>query len=152
MDSPDFPDLAPTGGRLPVPESGHEPVLLSETLHALDPAPGKVFIDCTTGRGGHALALARQLGPTGQLLCLDADPRNLEFAQRRLTDDSACGPIRFFHANFAELADVLDAAGARAVDGILADLGISTNQLFDAAYGMSFSADMPLDMRVDPRL
>lgn len=152
MEPPDLPDSEPTERRLPLPSSGHDPVLLQETLSALEPAPGKVLVDGTTGRGGHSMALARQLGPTGQLLCLDADPRNLEFARQRITDNSAPCPVRFFHANFAELADVLDAAGVRAVDGILADLGISTNQLFEADYGMSFSVDMPLDMRVDPRL
>jgi 16S rRNA (cytosine1402-N4)-methyltransferase len=152
MEPPDLPDSGSPASPLPLPSSGHDPVLLQETLDALKPTAGKVFVDCTTGRGGHSMALARQLGPTGQLLCLDADPRNLEFARRRITDNSPACPVRFFHANFAELADVLDAAGLRAVDGILADLGISTNQLFEAGYGMSFSVDMPLDMRVDPRL
>jgi 16S rRNA (cytosine1402-N4)-methyltransferase len=134
----------------PLPPTGHDPVLLTEVLSALFPAPGKVMVDCTTGRGGHSLAIAEKLGPTGQLLCLDADPRNLEFARQRLAA-SPC-PVRFFHANFAELDDVLEAAHVPRVDGILADLGISTNQLFESAYGMSFSQDMPLDMRVDPRL
>jgi 16S rRNA (cytosine1402-N4)-methyltransferase len=131
--------------------SGHDPVLLSEVLTALNASEGKTFVDCTTGRGGHSLALANKLGPTGQLICLDADPRNLEFARQRLNDSSSPCPTRFFHANFAELPDVLHATGISTVDGVLADLGISTNQLFDSTYGLSFSADMPLDMRVDPR-
>ena len=131
------------------PASGHDPVLLHETIGALEPKPAKVLVDCTTGRGGHSAALAQRLGPTGLLLCLDADPRNLEFARRRLAD-APC-PVRFFHANFAELDDVFDAAGVHAAHGILADLGISTNQLFDAEYGMSFAQPMPLDMRIDPR-
>jgi 16S rRNA (cytosine1402-N4)-methyltransferase len=137
---------------LPVPATGHEAVLLVEVLEILAPRPGAVVIDCTTGRGGHALALAQRLGPQGQLLCLDADPRNLEYARQRLKE-SPCHS-RFFHANFAEIQDVLDAAAipANGIDAILADLGISTNQLFEPAYGLSFSIDMPLDMRVDPRL
>jgi 16S rRNA (cytosine1402-N4)-methyltransferase len=89
------------------------------------------------------------LGKGGQLLALDADPRNLEFARERLAG-LPCR-IRFFHANFAELSDVLEHAGISKVDGILADLGISTNQLFDEAYGLSFATPMPLDMRIDPR-
>ena len=133
-----------------LPPAGHEPVLLTETIGTLAPAAGKVFVDCTTGRAGHAAALARHLGSTGLLLAIDADPRNLEFARERLKD-APC-PVRFFHANFAELNDVLDAAGVPLVDGILADLGISTNQLFDTQYGMSFAQPMPLDMRIDPRL
>jgi 16S rRNA (cytosine1402-N4)-methyltransferase len=132
-----------------LPQSGHDPVLLKETLELLSPGPGKVIVDCTLGRGGHARAIAGAIGPTGLLLALDADPRNLEYARARL-HDSPC-PIRFFHANFAELSDVLAHARVEKVDGILADLGISTNQLFDEAYGLSFAQPMPLDMRIDPR-
>ncbi len=123
--------------------------MLRETLELLSPGPGKVMADCTLGRGGHARAIAQALGPGGLLLALDADPRNLEYARARLSDVPC--PIRFFHANFAELSDVLSVAGAKKVDGILADLGISTNQLFEESYGLSFSQPMPLDMRIDPR-
>jgi 16S rRNA (cytosine1402-N4)-methyltransferase len=133
-----------------LPESGPDPVLLRELLDLLQPAPGKIFVDCTLGRAGHALEFAKALGPTGQLIGLDVDPRNLEFAKARLAQ-APC-QARLFHANFAELGDVLEAADVPAVDGILADLGISTNQLFESHYGMSFSADMPLDMRIDPRI
>ncbi len=132
-----------------MPPAGHDPVLLSETLEHLNIFPGKTIVDCTLGRGGHALAIAERLGPTGLLIALDADPRNLDFSRQRLTA-SPC-PVRFFHANFAELAEVLETAGLSSVDGILADLGISTNQLFEEDYGMSFSQPMPLDMRIDPR-
>jgi len=106
-------------------------------------------IDCTLGRGGHSQAIAQLLGPSGLLIALDADPRNLEFARQRLKDIPC--PIRFFHANFAELSDVLALAGIEKVDAILADLGLSTNQLFDPHYGLSFAQPMPLDMRIDPR-
>lgn len=133
-----------------LPAAGHDPVLLRETLDALNLAEGKTVIDCTLGRGGHARAIAERLGPTGLLIGLDVDPRNLEFAQARLKD-APCR-VRLFHANFAELFDVLEAAELKAVDGILADLGISTNQLFDPHYGLSFAQPMPLDMRVDPRI
>ena len=129
------------------PSDGHDPVLLTETLEQLAPRPAATFVDCTLGRGGHARALAEVLGKGGQLLALDADPRNLEFARERLAG-LPCR-IRFFHANFAELSDVLEHAGISKVDGILADLGISTNQLFDEAYGLSFATPMPLDMRID---
>jgi 16S rRNA (cytosine1402-N4)-methyltransferase len=128
---------------------GHDPVLLPEILQILAPSSGKLFVDCTMGRGGHSSAIAQRLGPSGLLIGLDADPRNLEFARERLRD-APC-PVRFFHANFAELSDVLKIAGHDRVDGILADLGLSTNQLFDAQYGLSFSQPMPLDMRIDPR-
>jgi 16S rRNA (cytosine1402-N4)-methyltransferase len=124
--------------------------LLNEVLETLDPRPGQVFVDCTLGRGGHAAAVAERLGPAGLLIACDVDPRNLEFARQRLAGASC--PIRFFHANFAELPEVLEAVAVPAVDGILADLGLSTNQLFDPHYGLSFAQPMALDMRIDPRL
>jgi len=133
-----------------LPPDGHEPVLLQEVLDFLRPATGQTFVDCTLGRAGHAMAIAARLGPRGLLICLDADPRNLEFAAEKLKT-SPC-PTRLFHANFSELPDVLQTCGWPPIHGILADLGISTNQLFDPAYGMSFDRDMPLDMRIDPRL
>jgi 16S rRNA (cytosine1402-N4)-methyltransferase len=131
-------------------EIGHDPVLPDEVLAALSPRPGQTFIDCTLGRGGHSALVAPLLGSTGLIVGIDADPNNLRFARDRLAN-SPC-PTRFFHANFAELKDVLDEIGRPSVDLMLADLGLSTNQFFDARYGLSFSQDMPLDMRIDPRL
>jgi 16S rRNA (cytosine1402-N4)-methyltransferase len=133
-----------------LPQTGHDPVQLVEVLEYLAPTAGKVIVDCTTGRGGHSSALAERLGPTGTLICLDADPRNMDYARQRLA--SAPCRVRFFHANFGELDDVLKETETPQVDGILADLGISTNQLFDEQYGLSFAQSMPLDMRLDPRL
>jgi len=163
-----------------LPESGHDPVMMAEVLEFLAPREGKIIVDCTLGRAGHASEIARRLGGTGRLIGLDADPRNLVFARERLVgreikdqrraDKNVCptgepgicpnvggtgtaaGEVRLFHANFAELEDVLAETGVTAVDGILADLGISTNQLLDPAYGMSFSAEGELDMRIDPRI
>ncbi len=133
-----------------LPQSGHEPVLMAEVLELLAPPAGGIVVDCTLGRGGHALRLAERLGTGGLLIGLDVDPHNLEYAQRRLAD-APC-QVRLFHANFAELVEVLEQAGIPQVDGVLADLGISTNQLFDGRYGLSFAAGMPLDMRLDPRI
>lgn len=133
-----------------LPATGHESVLLGEVLEHLAPGPGMVFVDCTLGRAGHASAVASRLGSDGLLIGLDVDPRNLEFAKDRLA--SAPCRVRLFHANFAELEEVLREAGVKEVDAILADLGVSTNQLFDAQYGLSFAQEMPLDMRLDPRI
>ncbi len=133
-----------------LPPTGHDPVLLAEVIDLLRPAAGQTLVDCTLGRGGHAAAVAERLGRTGTLVGLDVDPANLAAAKDRLA--AAPCATRLFHANFADLDAALDAAGIEAVDGILADLGVSTNQLFDAAYGLSFSSPMPLDMRLDPRL
>ncbi len=132
-----------------VPPAGHEPVLLNEILDLFALAPGRVIVDCTLGRAGHAREIAQRLGPTGLLIGLDADPRNLAYANTRF-EGLPC-PVRLFHANFAELDEVLNLVGVKTVDGILADLGLSTNQLFDPAYGLSFASPMSLDMRIDPR-
>lgn len=131
------------------PEIGHDPVLVDQVLDLLQVKEGAVVVDCTLGRGGHALAMAQRLGSSGMLVGMDADPRNLDFASRRLA--SAVCQKRLFHANFAELEDVLEECQLDCVDGILADLGISTNQLMTQEYGLSFAADAALDMRIDPR-
>ena len=119
-----------------------------EVLSALLPGPDRTVVDCTVGRGGHS-ALIAATGAT--LVGLDYDPKNLDYAATRLATHDGRPPPRLFHANFAEIRDALTSAGVGPVDGILADLGISTNQLFDTAYGLSFAADAPLDMRLDPR-
>ena len=106
-----------------LPASGHDPVLLDEVIREIDPKPGQTVIDCTVGRAGHATAIAKRLDTSGTLIALDADPRNLEFAQTQLS--SAPCHVRLFHANFAELDDVMSAVGISAVHAILADLGIS---------------------------
>jgi 16S rRNA (cytosine1402-N4)-methyltransferase len=124
--------------------------LLRETIDLLTPPAGGTVIDCTVGHAGHASALAQRLGPAGLLIGLDVDPRNLQIARTRLAD-APCR-VRLFHGNFAELPDVLTQADAPPADAILADLGVSTNQLFDPKYGLSFASEMPLDMRLDPRL
>src|SRR3982750_3644855 len=105
-----------------LPAAGHDPVLPDEVLHHLAPAPGQTVIDCTLGRAGHALLIANTLGPTGLLIGLDADPRNLDFARDRLKAP-AC-QLRLFHANFAQLDDVLKEVARPTVDRILADLGL----------------------------
>jgi len=135
---------------IPLPDSGHDPVLLAEVLDALRPAPGKTIVDCTVGRAGHATRIAERLGSDGLLIGLDVDPRNLDYAREALARASCRVELR--HSNFTELPMVLRRLGIEQVDGILADLGVSTNQLFDEHYGLSFQADMPLDMRLDPRL
>lgn len=133
-----------------LPATGHDPVLMGEVLEYLAPREGGTAVDCTLGRAGHASVVAERLGKGGCLIGLDVDPRNLEFAKARL--EGAPCEVRLFHANFAELEDVLAELGLKQADGVLADLGVSTNQLFEKEYGMSFSADMPLDMRIDPRI
>jgi 16S rRNA (cytosine1402-N4)-methyltransferase len=136
-----------------MPEHGHEPVMLGEVLAALEPRPGQTLMDCTAGRGGHALEIARKLSPGGTLIALDVDPENLKYARKRIEDAAIPDvQVRTFHANFGEAVDVLETLEISSVDGLLADFGVSTNQLLDAKHGLSFNTELPLDMRLDPRV
>jgi 16S rRNA (cytosine1402-N4)-methyltransferase len=126
---------------------GHIPVLLQETLTLLAPAPGEVFLDGTTGAGGHAAEIALRIGPDGLLICADADPAMLAIAAGTLRDFPW---TRLVQADFAELGRLREAAGGRTFDGILLDLGVSSLQLSDPARGFSFREEGPLDMRRDP--
>ena len=128
-------------------EVGHVPVLPAETLRLLDPRPGETWVDCTTGGGGHSKLIAEKLGPTGRLFGLDQDRTMLALAEPRL----AGLPVTLIPANFDQLAEVLQNLSIGAVDGVLADLGFSSDQLNDADRGLSFKNNGPLDMRLDGR-
>jgi 16S rRNA (cytosine1402-N4)-methyltransferase len=124
----------------------HRPVLLNEVVAWLMPREGAVLVDGTVGAGGHAAVLAAGLGTTGRLIGLDRDPEMLALAGR--TTDGL--PVTLVRAPYSDLGAVLDDLRIDAVDGILLDLGLSSDQLAWAHRGFSFGADGPLDMRYDP--
>lgn len=130
------------------PSPVHIPVLLPEAMHFLAVRPGGSYIDCTTGLGGHSVAVAEQLGPDGRLLCIDQDADALEFARTKLTPFGR--RVSFVHGNFRDLAELAGQEGFSAVDGILMDLGISSMQIGHAERGFAFGLEGPLDMRMDP--
>lgn len=123
----------------------HRAVLLEEAVAALAVRADGVYVDLTFGRGGHSRAILARLGPAGRLIALDRDPQAVAAAK-----EIADSRFSIVHAPFSELARVLDALGIGQVQGVLADLGVSSPQLEDAARGFSFRADGPLDMRMDP--
>jgi 16S rRNA (cytosine1402-N4)-methyltransferase len=127
--------------------TGHIPVLFRETLDLLAPAKGEVFLDGTTGAGGHAEEIARRVGPEGILVCADADPAMLAVARVKL---SGFGWVHMVRSDFADLAALREAAEGRRFDGVLLDLGISSLQLDDPSRGFTFREEGPLDMRRDP--
>jgi len=127
-------------------EPRHAPVLPAETLRLLDPKPGETWVDCTVGAGGHSRLIAERLGAAGRLIGLDQDPTMLAIARERL----AGLPVELVHANFDQIAEVLANRGAGRVDGLLADVGFASDQMENPARGLSFRADGPLDMRLDP--
>jgi 16S rRNA (cytosine1402-N4)-methyltransferase len=128
----------------------HVPVLLKEAIDFLAVKRGGTYIDATVGLGGHSYEIARRLGAPGHLIGLDKDPAALERAGVRL-QASGVGEwpsVTLLQRSFAEIAKGQRPAS---IDGILADIGVSSLQLDDAARGFSFQADGPLDMRMDPR-
>jgi 16S rRNA (cytosine1402-N4)-methyltransferase len=135
-------------------DTRHVPVLLDTVLNVLAPQPGQTIVDCTLGLGGHAVGLLERVSPGGRLIGIDLDPANLALARAKLTAAGASRRVntRFdlFHNNFAALPTVLAEAGVERVDGILADLGVSSPHLDDPLRGFSFKRPGPLDMRMDP--
>ena len=123
----------------------HVPVLLDEVIALLQPERGGLFVDCTVGLGGHARALVDK-GAT-QLLGLDRDPAALVLAREALAEWK--DRVELVHADYRELAAVLDARRIDRVAGVLADLGVSSMQLDAEGRGFSFRRDEPLDMRMD---
>jgi len=120
--------------------------LPAEVLASLAPEPGQIVVDATVGGGGHARLIAPHLGPNGRLIGLDQDPAMLNLARAGL----AQMPITLMQSNFDQVRDVLDQLSISAVDGVLADLGVCSDQLDDAERGFSFQQNGPLDMRLNP--
>jgi 16S rRNA (cytosine1402-N4)-methyltransferase len=140
-------------------EIGHVPVLLKEAIDFLAVRRGGTYIDATVGLGGHSLEIAKRLGAPGHLIGVDKDPKALENAERVLGRSSSVvglnaeadwPTIELRHGSFAELANDQRATPNDGVDGILADLGVSSLQFSDATRGFSFQAEGPLDMRMNP--
>lgn len=125
----------------------HLPVLLTETVDLLRPAldGGGIWVDCTLGLGGHAAAVLAAC-PEARLVAIDRDPAALAEARRRLTEWS--GRIDFVLAPFSSMERSLGDLGIAKVQGVFADLGVSSLQLDDAGRGFSFRHDAPLDMRM----
>ncbi len=130
-------------------DTRHVPVLLQETLQALAVHPGGRYIDGTVGGGGHSAALLAASAPDGRLLGLDADPAALERARERLAAEGLASRATLVHSSFAHLKRVAAEHQWDAVDGIVLDLGLSSDQLADERRGFSFGSG-GLDMRFDP--
>lgn len=128
------------------PDVVHVPVLLDEVVQWLQPRAGAVLVDGTLGGGGHSRALAERVAPGGRVLALDRDPAAVEAAARNL----AGLPVRVRQGNYCDLPEILAEEQLDAIDGMVLDLGLSSDQLADASRGFSFSSEGPLDLRFDP--
>lgn len=136
-------------GAAGTPEPHHVPVLPAEVLTYLALEPGQTVVDATVGVGGHARLLAEAVGPSGRVVGLDCDAEMLGVASVRLQPPEGATPATLVQANFDRLRDVLDDLGIAAVDAVLADLGVCSDQLDAAERGFSFQQPGPLDMRLD---
>lgn len=124
----------------------HEPVMEAEVIALLEPSRGGLFVDCTVGLGGHARGLLA--GGATRLIGFDRDPAALAIAAESL--EPWRDRVDLVHADYRELPSVLSSRGIDAVDGALADLGVSSMQFDAPGRGFSFRRDEPLDMRMDP--
>lgn len=121
-------------------------MLLTEVIQLLDPRPGRVIVDGTSGGGGHLLKLASAVAPDGLVIGIDRDPAAID----QLRPQVEKLPIELFCASYTELPLILGGLGRAQVDAVLLDLGLSSDQLADAERGFSFNVDGPLDLRFNP--
>ena len=126
----------------------HKSVLLTETIDAIVTDPEGVYVDVTFGRGGHTRALLERLGPKARVIAFDCDPEAIAYAKANFGTETR---LIMIHAPFSQTKAALDELGLLGkVRGLMADLGVSSPQLDQAARGFSFMRDGPLDMRMDP--
>ena len=126
-------------------EYSHFPVMLDETVSALDIKPDGIYVDCTLGGAGHTKEILSRLSQNGRVIGIDRDASALENAKNTVKDER----LITVHDNFCNIAYILSSLGYEAVDGIIADLGVSSHQLDTASRGFSYMQDAPLDMRMD---
>lgn len=128
-------------------EFKHVSVLLQETIDGLAVKPDGIYVDGTTGGGGHSYEICKRLGENGRLICIDQDAEALAAAEKRL--EPFAGIVTMVKSNYAQMKEVLKQLGIEKVDGIVLDLGVSSYQLDNAERGFSYREDAPLDMRMD---
>ena len=125
----------------------HQPVLLEECMQGLAPGRGGVYFDGTVGGGGHSYEILKRSAPQGRLIACDLDENAIAAATDRLSPFA--GRFQIFKSNFKQYEEVLAAAGADRLDGVMLDFGVSSFQLDEVSRGFSYLKDAPLDMRMD---
>ncbi len=133
----------------PIPHSElpHRPVLVHEVLEFLSPASGATIVDCTLGMGGHSLAMLPRLMPLGGVIAIERDAQALELAKARLVEFAP--HVECVHGNFRDLPTIVQRLGRDTVNGLIADLGMSSLHVEHPHRGFSFLQEGPLDMRMD---
>lgn len=126
--------------------SMHIPVLLNESIEGLNLKEGGVYVDCTVNRAGHSTKIAERIGKKGTLVCIDLDKKALKEAEDILKKVPNHPKLHFVHSNFRHLPAILESLNINSVDGVLADLGLSSDELDESGRGFSFRFDEPLQM------
>jgi 16S rRNA (cytosine1402-N4)-methyltransferase len=127
----------------------HIPVLLHETIEGLQIKKGGTYVDCTTNRGGHSKEIVKALGSDGTLICIDLDETALVEAKELLEGINNRPTLHFVHSNFRHIKQILESFGINHVAGIIADLGLSSQELDSSGRGFTFRYDEPLLMTFD---
>ena len=127
-------------------EFKHFSVMLNETVDGLNVKENGIYVDCTLGGAGHSLEILKRLNGTGRLIGIDQDADALKAAKERLKD---YGNVTYIHSNFENIKEILKNEGIEKVDGIMADLGVSSYQFDTPERGFSYRFDAPLDMRMN---
>lgn len=130
-------------------EFNHVSVLLNECIENLNIKPDGVYVDCTMGGAGHSKEIAKNLSADGRLICFDQDINAINVARERLAEFG--DRVILVHSNFENIKSEIEALGIDKIDGVLADLGVSSHQLDEASRGFSYMNNAPLDMRMDNR-
>ncbi|WP_024621817.1 16S rRNA (cytosine(1402)-N(4))-methyltransferase RsmH [Metaclostridioides mangenotii] len=130
-------------------EFHHVSVLLNECIDGLNIKPDGVYVDCTMGGAGHSKEIVKNLSSEGLFIGFDQDINAINTAKERLSEYS--DRVKFVHSNFENIKSELEKLGITKIDGVLADLGVSSHQLDEADRGFSYMQDAPLDMRMDVR-
>lgn len=123
----------------------HKPVLLEETIDALNIKPDGIYVDGTAGGGGHSSEILKRLSPNGKLISIDQDPDAIEAVTERLKDYKNSIICK---GNFSDVVSIVNGLGIERIDGIMLDIGVSSRQLDTPERGFSFHYDAPLDMRM----
>lgn len=127
----------------------HLPVLFDECITSLEIKEKGIYVDCTTGGGGHSLGILQKLGEGGLLVCFDKDEQALAAADEKLSKCPTKAAYKLIKSDFAQIQDCLKQEGIEQVDGVLADFGVSSYQLDENKRGFGYMQDGPLDMRMD---
>lgn len=130
-------------------EFNHVSVLLDECIENLNINPDGIYVDCTMGGAGHSKEIAKKITGKGKLVCFDQDINAINVAKERLSEFE--DRVILIHSNFENLKEELEKNNIFKIDGVLADLGVSSHQLDEAYRGFSYMNDAPLDMRMDSR-